>query len=109
LQENSGSDKKTPSSRHRFPSDTIGLPKAMRVASAEQNLRRQKKRSLLMVNASAEQCRSKHFSDKCNSLSRFYIGKEIGVFLHTLIIDVQSINKFTFKLLSSINENLLVL
>jgi hypothetical protein len=68
--------KKTPSSRHRFPSDALGLPKAMHVASAEQSLHRQKKRSLHEVNACAEHGRSKHFSDKCN--------EEIGVFLQTL-------------------------
>jgi hypothetical protein len=39
-------------------------------------LRSQKKRSLLLVN--------EHFSYKHNSLSRFFIGKEIGVFLLTL-------------------------
>jgi hypothetical protein len=41
-----------------------------------QGLRSQKKHSLHKVNASAEQCRSKHFSDKSN--------EEIGVFLQTL-------------------------
>jgi hypothetical protein len=54
LQENSASDKKTPS----------------------RGLRSQKKRGLLFVN--------EHFSYKHNSLSRFFIGKEIGVFLLTL-------------------------